>query len=349
MARLLTLFALFVGLTLSAMADQVSLKNGDRLTGAIVKSDGKTLVLRTAFADDVTIKFDAIQSIESSAPLHLQFQGGRSAVGTVTTSDGNLRVESKAGEMVEAPISGLASLRNETEQLAYQKSQHPGLLEQWKGGLNVGFALTRGNSQTKNLALAFTADRETLHDKLGAYANSVYTSNDAAGAVPSTTANAAGGGFRYDHDVKGRIFGFGAADFFADALQGLNIRSILGGGLGYHAIKNDRTTLDLLAGANYTHESYTTLARNLAALTLGEELTHKIGKGTVLNEQAKFFPDLSNTGEYRSTFDLGTVTKLNKWLGWQNALSDIYVTDPPAGKKKNDLILTTGLNISFGK
>ena len=30
-----------------ALADQVVLKNGDRLTGAITKSDGKALVIKT--------------------------------------------------------------------------------------------------------------------------------------------------------------------------------------------------------------------------------------------------------------------------------------------------------------
>ena len=36
----------------SLFADQVTLKNGDRLTGTVVKSDGKTLVLHTDAADD---------------------------------------------------------------------------------------------------------------------------------------------------------------------------------------------------------------------------------------------------------------------------------------------------------
>ena len=49
----------------------------------------------------------------------------------------------------------------------------------------MGFALTRGNSETSNLAIAFTADRKTLHDHLGLYTNSVYATNDAPGAIPS--------------------------------------------------------------------------------------------------------------------------------------------------------------------
>ena len=346
MKRLPVIFGVLLILTLAASADQVSLKNGDRLSGTITKSDGKTLVLHTDYAGDITLKMDAVHGIESTQPLHVQLQNGKTETGTVTTTDDTLHIATSAGP-VEAPVSGVTGIRNNSEEQAYEKSLHPGFFEEWKTGLNLGFALTRGNSETKNLAIGFTADRQTLHDKLAAYANSVYATNDAPGAVPSTTANANGGGIRYDHDIKDRLFAFVGADFFSDALQGLNIRSVIGAGLGYHVIKNDRTTLDLLAGANYTHESYTVFTRNFAALTLGENLATKIGKSTTLTQDLLFFPNLSDTGQYRATFDFGTVTKMNRWLGWQNSLSDIYVTNPPPGKRQNDLIFTTGLNVTL--
>ena len=36
-------------------ADQITLKNGDRITGTIVSSDAKTLVIKTDYADDFRI------------------------------------------------------------------------------------------------------------------------------------------------------------------------------------------------------------------------------------------------------------------------------------------------------
>lgn len=339
--------ALLCGIS-TCLADEVTLKNGDRLTGAIAQSDGKTLTLHTDYAGDLSIKWDAVQGVESKEALHLQLKDGKTVAGPVTTSDGKLQVSTGSGN-IEASISDIKNLRSDKEESAYEKTLHPGIFQEWKSGLNLGFALTRGNSETKNLSIGFVATRQTLHDKLGAYSNIVYATNDAAGAVPSTTANTAGGGFRYDHDIRNRLFAFVAADFFSDALQGLNIRAAEGGGLGFHAIKNDSTTLDFLGGLNYTHESYTALTRNFAALSIGEDLTHKIGKSTVLTQDLNFFPDLNNTGEYRATFDFGTVTKLTHRLGWQNTFSDIYVTNPPAGKRQNDLVLTTGLNVSFGE
>ena len=50
----------FLGLASLGFADQITLKNGDRLSGTVVKSDGKTLVLHTAFAAAVTMKFAAV-------------------------------------------------------------------------------------------------------------------------------------------------------------------------------------------------------------------------------------------------------------------------------------------------
>jgi len=328
-------------------ADQITLQNGDRLSGTIVKSDGKTLVIKTDYAGEVTVKWPAIEQIQSSGALHVGLKSGQTIAGPVTTSNGSIEVEAPSQPPVTVAKDAVTFIRDPEEEAAYEKSLHPGLLHGWDNSANVSFAVTRGNSETKNLALAYTGDRKTLHDHLGLYANSVFASNDAPGAVPSTTANSTQGGARYDHDFDSRLFGFGGADFQTDALQELNLRSVFSGGAGFHAIKSDRTTLDLLAGGNYTRENYTTLQRNLAALTLGEELTKKLGASTIVTEKLYGYPDLNEAGQYRATFNFGTVTKLSKWLGWQNAFGDIYVTNPPAGKKQNDILLTTGLNISF--
>ena len=352
----------FLGLASLSFADQVTLKNGDHLTGTIVKSDGKTLVLHTDFAGDVTINFDAITQITSDKELHVTTSDKKTVVGPVSTNNGKIEVATKSGGTVEVPPANVAIIRNDAEETAYEKSLHPGLLHGWNGGVNVGFSLARGNSETSNLAIAINAVHPTIDDKTTIYLSSINTQNDLA--TPSTVANLVTGGIRYDHNLNPRMFGFVAADFMSNELQDLDLRATYAGGFGYHAIKSDATVLDFLAGLNYTHETYSDgpqvtpptvpatytsygVTNKFAALTLGQELMHKAGKSTVFTEKLYFFPDLSDTGEYRATFDLGTVTKISKWLGWQNQLSDIYVSNPPATAKKNDLIFTTGLNFSF--
>lgn len=351
----------FLGLASAAVADQITLKNGDRLTGTVVKSDGKTLVLHTESAGDVTIKFPDITQITTEKELHVTTAEKKTVVGPVKEAEGKLEVATTAGP-VEVPAANVVLIRDDAEQEAYDKSLHPGLTHGWNGGFNVGFSAARGNSETENLALAINAAHPTLNDNTKIYLSSIYTTNELA--TPSTVANLITAGIRYDRNIDPKMFGFVAADFMSNALQELDLRGVYGGGLGYHAIKSDTTTLDFLAGANFTHETYSDgppvtpatvpptftsygITNRYAALTLGDDLMHKAGKTTVITEQFYFFPDLSNSGQYRGTFALGTVTKISKWLGWQNQFSDIYVSNPPEGLKKNDLIFTTGLNFSF--
>jgi putative salt-induced outer membrane protein len=354
----------FLGLSSALFADQITLKNGDHLSGTIVKSDGKTLVLHTDYAGDVTVDFKAITQVTSDKDLHVTTTQKKIVVGPVTSSDGNIVVATKAGGTVEVPESSIATIRNDAEQATYDKSLHPGLMHGWNGGANVGFSLARGNSQTTNLAIGINAAHLTLNDKIAIYLTALDTQNQLTS--PSTVADLVTGGLRYDRNFDPKVFWFVGADFMSNALQDLDLRGVYGGGIGYHAIKSDKTTLDLFAGLNYTHETYSDgpvdtpvtvpptyasygVTNRYAALTLGEELMHKAGKTTIVTEKFYIYPDLSNGfgGQYRGEFDFGTVTKISKWLGWQNQGSDIYVSNPPLGTKDNDVVLTTGLNFTF--
>ncbi len=363
MLRKLELFPLLVLLALSSSSflfgDQVTLKNGDRLTGTVVKSDGKTLTLHTDAVGDVTIKYDAIQDLKTDQELHVSMKGGKTAVGPVTTTEGKIEIATKTGGNVEVAKDDVTLIRNDAEQAAYDKSLHPGLTHGWNGGANVGFSIARGNSQTENLALAFNAVHPTLNDKITLYASSIYTKSDTP-PPPTVSANLEQGGLRYDRNINPKLFAFGAADFQANALQFLDLRGVYTGGFGYHAIASDATTLNFLGGINFTHETYSNgpliapgvfasygVTNKFAALTLGEELMHKLGKSTVVTQNFYFYPDLSDTSQYRGTFNLGTVTKISKSFGWQNQFGDIYVSNPPVGSKKNDVVITTGLNYSF--
>ena len=236
--------SLILLLAIPALADQVILKNGDKLTGTVAKSDGKTLVLKTDYAGDLTIKFDAIQSLTTTGDLNVT-AGAKTAVGPVTTSGDQIVVATKAGGSVEAPISSVNILRSPAEEAAYQKSLHPGWADGWAGGANLGFALTAGNSETKNLNIGFNAVRTGFHDKLILYETSVYSTTSKVALQPispaQTTANSNSGGLRYDRDFAPRVFGFGSADFFNNSLQNLDLRYILGGGIGFHAIKTPST------------------------------------------------------------------------------------------------------------
>ena len=339
---------LLVFVSPSVFADQVAFKNGDRLTGAILKSDAKSLRMTTAVAGEVTVSWQEVQEFRSDLPLHVVLANGKELVGRMIARDGRVKIVMITGVTVEASKESVVALRNNDEQLAYEKSQHRSLLHGWNGGLDAGLELTRGNSKTRNFRFAFSAVRKVSSEALTLYAESIYSIDDVAGARPHVTANMNRGGARFDHDFVSRLFVFANTDFMTDGLQDLNLRSVVGGGIGYHFINRDNATLNLLGGANFTRENYIEVQRDLAAGQVGEEFTLKLGKSTALLQNLAFFPDLTDSGgNYRSNFSLGTVTKIGKWLGWQNNFSDIYVTNPPPGKKRNEFAFTSGLRLAF--
>lgn len=347
----LSLFTLAL-LCLAANAEQITLKNGDKITGAVVKSDGKTLVVKTDYAGELTISWDSIQDLSSDKKLFVATSDKKIVSGTVATKDGNLVVTTPSGA-VDVPKASISLIRSEAEQAAYEASLHPSLGHNWAGGVNLGFALAKGNSETKNFDLGLNAARATNNDKITLYANSLYSTSDrpTSGQVIAKTF---GGGGRYDRNLAPRLFAFGAGDFQSDDLQHLNLRSIYTGGLGFHAIKNPATLLDFLGGVNYTREKFEgavipgVKTNSFVGLSLGDDLSHKIGAASLFTQRFFYYPNLNNGGGYHTALDLGFTTKLSSWLGWQMGFSDrytSYLTIPT--NKKNDVLFTTGLSLTF--
>lgn len=349
--RYLLLLSMATVLACTARADTVTLENGDRLTGMIVKSDGKELVLKTDAADTVTLEWSAVRQITSTALLYVVTPQGTTVNGIVTMEGNNLVVTPATGTPERIPLANVSTLRSQSEETVYERSLRPGIFESWQVNSSLGFGLARGNSHTTNLAVGLNATRKTMHDKLTAYMNSIYASSGLVvtpGITAGVTANDIRGGVMYQHDISGRIFAYGSADFEYNELQFLDLRSILGGGAGYHVIAQTDTTLDLYAGANYTRESYATgLRRNIAALTIGDLFRYQLGKATTFNEQLDIYPELSHVGQYRFALDISLATKIKAWLAWQSTVSDRYISDPIPGTVGNDFIFSTGLNFSF--
>jgi putative salt-induced outer membrane protein YdiY len=333
----------------TVVADQLTLKNGDRVTGTIIKSDGKTVVFKGDLVGELNITLDSIAEITADKPLYVGLADGRTVVGTVRSSGGQTEIRA-SGNVVTVAQSNIQFVRSQDEQRIYEKTLNPGWMEQWTGGANLGIALTKGNSDTTNVALGLDISRSTLRDKTSLYAASVYN-RDSTDGESRTVANTIRFGGRYDRDFNKRWFGYGFSDLERNGLQDLNLRWVIGGGVGYHAIRNERTNLDLLGGLAMNREYFKGLDndRTSAEVQVGQTLSHQFSPRVALKEQLFFFPNLSRGGEYRINFDTTLVADITRRIGWQITLSDRYLSDPPPGLKQNDLILTTGIRLKLGE
>ena len=350
MKRTVVLLIILFALGGDALGDQITLKNGDRVTGKIVKSDGGKLMVKTDLLGDIAVDLAAITALTTDQTLYLTLSDGRTLSGALSASGDKAEVQPANASVVVIERSAISLIRSQEEHAAHERSLHPGWREQWTGGADTGLALTSGNSDTVNFALGLAMTRATTRDKTSVYAASVY-SRDSTDGTSRTVANTIRGGVRYDRDINRKLFGYGFTDLEHNGLQDLSLRWVLGGGLGFHAIRNDRTQLDLLSGLAMNKEYFKDADNNRTSpeLQLGQTLSHRFNSRFSLNEQLFVFPNLSEGGEFRVAFDGSLVTDITKRIAWQLTLSDRYLSNPPPGFDKNDLLLTTGLKIKLGR
>jgi putative salt-induced outer membrane protein len=329
-------------------ADQVTLKNGDTITGAILKKDGDKLTIKSEFLGEVTMPWAAVTSIKSSEPVVVALPNGKTVSGAVSTEGTNIQVTTPGG-VAASPLAEVSAIRGEAEQKKYERLISPGWLDVWAGYFDLGLALTRGNARTSTLNSTFNVARVTRTDKTTLYYNQIY-SHAVLGGNSALTAEAVRGGVSYDHNIRPRVF-LNVLNYYEyDKFQNLDLRVAIGGGLGFHAIKHERMSLDLLGGGDYMRESFTkNLTRNSAEAYWGDDWTYKLSGKTSLNQSYRMFNNLTRTGEYRVNFDLGSATTLKKWLSWQFTASDRFLSSPAPGRQRNDLLVTTGLRVSFSR
>jgi len=333
-------------------ADTVVMTNNDKLTGTAIKLEGGKLTFKTSYAEAIVIAWDQVTRLTTNQPIVLPTPKGNLSVTSIERTATGLIVTTESGPSTMDP-SAVTVLRTPSDQKTYEDSLYPGWGHAWAGAANVSFALTKGNSDTTTFGAGFTAARTTSTDKTALYANTIYGKN--AHAVPETSANSIGGGLRYDHNLKPRLFVFGTGDFSSNALQDLDLRSIVGGGFGWHAVKSPRQSFDLLGGLVWTHESYSATAtapstsNSFAALDLGQQYTRKVGAASLFTEQVLVYPDLNDISRYQFTINSAFSTKIGKIFNWVTSFNDNYTSFPPMGTVNNDVVLTTGLGVSLAR
>lgn len=82
---------------------------------------------------------------------------------------------------------------------------------------------------------------------------------------------------------------------------------------------------------------------------VGDDLTYKLNSITSLYQNARFFTNLTNGGEYRFNFDSGANTRLFRWLTWNLSISNRYLSNLVTGRKNNDFLYTTGIRVAFAR
>lgn len=349
-------------------ADEIRMKNGDRISGNIIKVENKKLTIKTEYAGEILLPIDALEKISSDQALYVVLADGKTVVGKVSDAQNQankLRVDGDTGGVV-VDMAGITAIRSYTEQMAFLRRTNPSWSDMWNGGMSLGYTLTTGNTSNKTLGLGGNLGRETPKDKTILYAAFAKASNKNKG-FDDITAYTIRGGWRYQYNLTDRLYAFAFTDFEHNKIQYLDLRIVPGVGLGYYLIKKPNTELDIFGGISFNHENFfcrdgqfinidarcpplgasKKIIRNSAEALIGQGLMKKINDRVLVRERFQFFPNLTDTGQYRMTLDASVIVKLKKWLVWNMTASDRYISNPPTSSKNNDLLLTTGLGITI--
>ena len=342
-------------LTLSAaaclLADQVTLKNGDRITGSVVKKDDKTLTVKSDVFGTVAMPWEQVAGIVTDKPLVVVLPSGDFRDARITSTEDRVEIVTEEGPR-ESSLADILALRDADEQRTYERLLHPAWTHLWAGSVTLGLAGTSGNAETGTFTVGLNAARVTRADKAAVYFNAIRAAAEVEG-IEATTAQAIRSGWSYSRNTGGRLFLNAFNDYEYDRFQNLDLRFVLGGGLGYKAWRGERGRLDFLSGAAYNGEKFgppapeEAITRNSGELYFGDEFTYKLNSVTSLYENLRAFPNITDGGAFRVNLDLGGNTRLTRWLTWNIAISNRYLSNPVARRSRNDFLYTTGIGVTF--
>ncbi|MCG2778037.1 MAG: DUF481 domain-containing protein [Desulfobacterales bacterium] len=226
-----------------AMADELWLKNGDHITGKVIRMENKILVFNTSYAGEVSIKWGEIVNIRTDEPIQMVLSNEVSTHGIATPAE-NGKVKVKVDKVEELITFDLAQV-----EIINPKPPEPAL--KIKARANVGLTGDRGNTETDNLYLdgEFIARTEKNRYTVGAELSQVKSEGE-------RTANSALGYIKYDHFLSEKWYFYTNALFEMDEFKDLNLRSTVGVGVGHQFIETPLTNLSLEAGLSYINEDY---------------------------------------------------------------------------------------------
>jgi putative salt-induced outer membrane protein YdiY len=237
----LLLFILGAATVLRAEADEVLLTNGDRITGVIKDLREGKLTLTPAYSKDpLIIDWALVKGLRTDTPLTVQLQDGSRINGPAELSeDGVVRIISTgAGPVVVADLSTVQAI-NPPAEITY------------KGDLTVGAGYATGNTNTVNGNLNGDFVARSQRQRLTLRAAWNYAED-----TGTVSARNASGSIKYDFFPLKKLYTYVNTLLEYDSFQDLNLRTTLGGGLGYQFFETSRTNLSFELGASYVNEDF---------------------------------------------------------------------------------------------
>ena len=87
----------------SGLADEINLKNGDRITGEVIRMQGNLLVIKTVYAGEITITWEEVLKVKTDRPIKVVLKDDSLLEGVSQAfEESKMKIDS---DMLKAPAS----------------------------------------------------------------------------------------------------------------------------------------------------------------------------------------------------------------------------------------------------
>lgn len=236
----ISMFFLSLAVALPAVADEVLLKNGDRISGTIIKKDNGFLSIKTAYAGEVKVDWAFVASVQAEAPLVVLLNSKEIVKANTITDDTPQQALASKQSVKKADVK----LVNPPPYLA-----GGGVL--WNGRLNIGASSSDGNTDTQNGHASGEIGARTQKERYRLRGTYNWASD-----LGQETENNMEGVFKADHFLSEKWFVSGRTAAYKDRFQDLNLRATLGASTGYQFFESRLRNFYVEAGVDYVYEDY---------------------------------------------------------------------------------------------
>jgi putative salt-induced outer membrane protein YdiY len=315
-------------------ADEVRLRNGDRLSGEIVKMEDELLSLKTSYGGEttvLTILWEEVEHLQSDRPMKVLLHGepGRSV----------LEFFSGGGKMVTVMEVGAGTGLSLKDIRAINLDPI-----YYRGNVSIGGNNTQGNTQTKAINSAARLTVRAHRQRLNLEAK--YNYGEAGDTV---TARNSLGSAKYDFFLSKQVFLNASGLLEKDTFQRLNLRMTFGAGAGYQFLESRRKTLSAEIGLAYVNEHFTTTeSHQTPSAHWGLKYDHAVlpERLSVFHKHDGYY-DLAAGNAMRVLADQGVRVVVYQQL-FLNMEYDLRFNSQPApGRKKLDEAYIFGLGYQF--
>jgi len=318
-------------------ADQVEMKNGDRITGVIVTVERGTLVMNTSYAGKIAIKWVEVTQLRTDSPAQIVLKDEKTFEGTTQpTADGQLKLEvEETGESVTFILTDIEAINPEP----------PAPTHKVEVSANLGFETDRGNTEKEQIKFngLFLVRRDEHRVKLGADVE--FEQN--FGQVTKDKGLAY---LEYNHLVTEKKYYFGRSLLSYDEFKDLRRRNTLDGGMGYQFLETPLTNLFVTAGLSGVSERYTDPSEGQEFPAINWTLDYN---KWFLNKYVQFFhdqkvwvalDDLNNSFWFTRT---GIRLPLYKYIRWTFQFNWDWDSIPVRPVDKSDIKVLTMIGFEY--